>query len=102
MPQSSESRESEEYARFLKVCFLMSSGTISDTLMLMNKRALSTVEITLFKVNRGHFIRSAVPCYHPYKLFSFVLDNSLMIYGSLVVCKALADHMALLNHMKDS
>lgn len=60
---------SEECARFSKGCCLMSSDTISDILMLMNKGALSTLEIMLFKVRRGCFMNSVLhccnPCSHP-------------------------------------
>lgn len=38
----------------------MSSGTISDILMLMKKGALSALEITLFKVRRGCFMKSVL------------------------------------------
>lgn len=38
----------------------MSSDTISDILMLMNKGALSTLEIMLFKVRRGCFMNSVL------------------------------------------
>lgn len=43
----------------------MSSGTISDILMLMNKGALSALEVTLFKVKRRCFMNSVLPCCNP-------------------------------------
>lgn len=56
---------SEECARFSKGCCLMPSGTISDILMLMNKAALSALEIMLFKVRRGCFMNSVLRCCNP-------------------------------------
>lgn len=38
----------------------MSSGTISDILMLMSKGALSALKIMLFKVRRGCFMKSVL------------------------------------------
>lgn len=63
----SESWESEEYARFSEGCCLMSSGTISDFLMLMKKGAPSALEITLFKGRRGCFMKSVLCCCNPCK-----------------------------------
>lgn len=59
MLYSSANRESEEYARFSEGCCFISSGTISDVLMLMNKGAISALEIMLFKIRRGCFKKSA-------------------------------------------
>lgn len=67
MLYSSESCESEGYARFSKGCCLMSSGTISDILMLMKKRAVSVLEIRLLEVRRGCFTMSVPYCCSPCK-----------------------------------
>jgi len=61
----------------------MSSGTISDILMLMKKGALSALEITLFKAGRGCFMKSVLHCCNPCKTSSFALDNEVTVCGLL-------------------